>query len=346
MIEIKSKIIQYMIFIGIIVLLNGCMNNREPEIPQFNSGMKKTQEWVNYNQYAKEKNQPILDFAATTIMYKFGEGSVPNYDTFISSDPRVTIQTKWHNCKSTDLYEFEFYLPDGRLAHYEYFEPTEIYSKWTLGRHIYLKDMPTANIKGKWSVNVKANKKQVITKNFNILNSNETISKINPSIKIGFAPYWNSKNSTWDHSIASSTYLSLASLRDDSNIEIMPPNLYLKEIGNPQFDYKVFKKQLIEDLKDEQGIVLPIIKKYNLDYLIVGRVKSNWNSNTQVTNFETYIVDANKKSIIETISTNVYLNSSSYNISTTQKVKGMHPLRIKVYKVLYEDLDSHIRNLD
>jgi hypothetical protein len=332
-----------------ILLFSGCSGNREASIPQYNTGMKKSQEWKEYNSYANEKKQPILDFAATTILYKSGEKGVTNYDNFLLNDPRITIQTKWHNCNPSDLFEFKFYLPDNRLADYQYFNPKINNTKWTIGKHMYLKNMPTRDIQGKWSVKVYVNGKYVITKYFNVGIENkktQNYKKNKELIKVTFFPYWNDENSTWNHNKSAPRYTSLSSLRDNPNISIIPPYLVLKELGNPQFDYKRFKSQLIEDLKDADGTILSVMKKLQSDYIILGRVTSAWGmTGTQDTVFDTYIIDVKKKTIIDSIKTNVSLYRSDYNIGMRQKVKGMHPLRIKIYKELYKDLAAKINQL-
>jgi len=341
----KKYLINFISFIFISLFFLGCSSNRTPAIPQFNSGMQKNKDWLSYNKYAQINNYPILDFAATTLKYRFGDYTIYNYDTFKIDDPEVVIETKWHNCNGKDLFEFKFYTPDGRLAHYDYFIPNTIYTKWTIGRSLLVKNTPIADFIGTWNVKIFVNGKFVINKKFNIKNTGK-LEKENTKIKVAFAPYWNSRNSTWNHNKAASSFISQASLRDNPKLEIIPTNMVLKDMGNPQFDYERFKEQIQLELKDENGFLNSFIKKHPVDYLIVGRVKSAWSmGNTQDTNFETLIIDVKNKSIIHQINTQYSLSRTAF-IGIRNKVKGIHPHRVKVYNKLYEDLKDIIRNLN
>lgn len=325
--------------LAIMFIITGC-GTREPKTPQHLTGMEKNAEWKQYNEYAEKNDFPVLDFMATTIMYKFGDGAVPNYEFFPVTDPRVTIQTKWHNSKITDDYEFKFYMPDGRLFVYQYMKPKKAENKWTIGRNIFLQGMPTEEIQGKWTVEVYANKKYVTKKSF-IIGMDQKVAKVTPKLKIAFSPYWNSEDSTWSHSRDTPVYLSSALLRDNKNISIVPATVFLREVGNPQFDFKNFDEQLKSDLNDSAGLIPAVIKKIDADYLIGGKVKSTWTGENQETIYTTYIIDAKKGKIIDTIETKHYLGRSLINV----KSKGMHPSRIKVYKALYEDIKNRLMNL-
>lgn len=335
-----NRLLTLSLAILVIFVFTGCLAEREPLIPQYNSGMKKNKEWNDYNNYAKLNNQPILDFAATTLFFKFGEGTVNNYNTFLTKDMRVTIQTKWHNCEIEDLFEFKYYLPDGRLFHYDYFSAKKSNDKWTIGRHIYLNNMPASEIQGQWKVKVIANGKDVVTKYFNIVNEKK-VNKTIPTTTIGFLPYWNSKDSTWNHSKLAPIYLSQELLKRNNKVNIVPTLLLRKDIGNPQLSYQSFESQVIEDLKDNNGILSEILNKHKMDYLVLGKVESSWDGNTQNTDLETYIVDVNSKILINKIETNNKLFSSAFSVKT----KGIHPKRVTLYKELYKDLEPDLLKL-
>ena len=340
----KKSILLHLFLVSIIGLsLNGCTGDREAIVPQYNTGIKKTADWKKYNNYAKDNNQPIIDFAATTLKYKkFG---VKNYDYFLPEDPKVTIQTKWHNCKVSDLYEFKFYMPDGRLYHYEKFSPSKDNTKWTIGRDMNINGTSAERIQGKWTVEIIVNGKRVITKDFKIGKTIKEAIQKNPSKIIGFAPYWNSKLSTWNHSKSAPIFVSSETLYDNENVKIIPVKLVLKDMSNPQLSYEEFEKQITEDLKDDYGILLPVAKAHNMDYFILGKVESAWGIDSLDTKIYTYIVDVSEKKIIDTIETSYNLNRSNFNIATRNKSPGLHPLRIKVYNELYKNLKDKIKNI-
>ncbi len=325
-------------------LLNGCAGNREPQVTQYNSGIEKTEQWNQYNEYAIKNKQPILDFAATTLKYKFGDFTVTNYETFLASDPKVVIQTKWHNCNEKDIFEFKFYAPDGRFAHYDYFIPNRINTKWTIGRTLYLKGTPIEQLQGTWNLEIYVNGKFVINKEFNIVKFGK-IEKAEKKVTIGFAPYWNSKDSTWNHNKSAPFYISCAALKDNPSMNIVPPFLILKDVGNPQFDYKTFKEQVEKDLLDNQGTIKSLLKLHPMDYIVMGKVKSAWNMSTHDTNFETLIIDTKSMEIIDTVETKISLGSGDFNIATRQKTEYLHPKRVKIYKQLYNDLANKINSL-
>lgn len=342
--NIKIKFIQVVLISLIGLIITGCAGSREPMVAQFNSGIEKTNQWLEYNKYAEANKQPVLDFLATTLKYKFGDYTVPNYDTFLATDPKVVIETKWHNCNEKDLFEFKFYAPDGRLAHYDYFIPNKINTKWTIGRDLYLENTPTESMQGTWNVEVYVNGKFAINKEFNIVKKGK-IQKVNPTTTIGFAPYWNSKDSTWNHNKSAPIFIGNATLLDNQTVKIIPTLLILKDVGNPQFDYKTFKDQVENDLLDKNGAIANFLKKHPMDYIVMGKVKSAWATNSQDTEFETLIIDAKNKTILDVIPFKYSLDRNNFNIATRQNTEGLHPLRVKIYKAFYEDLKPKIKNI-
>ncbi len=335
------------ILLGLIILiLSGCVQDRQPKAPQFNSGMKKTKEWIDYNKYAKENNQPILDFVGTTLKFKFKSGKVLNYDHFLPTDPKVVIETKWHNCKISDLYEFKFYMPDGRLYHYEKFSPEKDNDKWTLGRRIYVENVFPAKIQGTWKVEVIANGKTAVIKKFTI-GENKQYTKANPNVTVGIFPFWdNQKMSSWKHGWLLGKYLAWATLYNNKNIKVIPSQLILKDISNPNLDYDTFEETIKEDLKNDNEIILPLAKKYNMDYIILGKVLSGYFGGMSVdTTVTTYIVDVKQRKIIDTIETKSSLYRGDFNIATNQRSQGIHPQRLDIYKKVFEDLKTKIQTL-
>lgn len=329
----------------IILVLGGCVENREPKIPQFNSGMKKNLEWENYNIYAKENNQPILDFVATTLKYKFNRGKVLNYDNFLTTDPTITIQTQWHNCKISDLYEFKFYMPDGRLYHYEKFAPERDNTKWTIGRKMYLKSLFPAQIQGVWKVEVIANGKTSVIKDFTI-GINKEYKLSTPNTTIGFFPYWdNQKVSNWKHGNIIGQYISWASMYNNKNIKSIPPKLILKDLANVNLDYNTFEISVKEDLEDNNGVILTVAKKHNMDYAVLGKVLSSWGNTSHDTIVTTYIIDIKKKKIIDIQKTNYNFYPTDFNAMTQQKLQGIHPQRLLIYKNVYSKLNNKIQSL-
>lgn len=252
-----------------VLILGGCLEDRQPKTPQFNSGMKKTKEWNDYNKYAKENNQPILDFAATTLKYKFNKGKILNYDNFLTTDPRITIETKWHNCKISDLYEFKFYMPDGRLYHYKKFSPHKNTTKWTIGRRMFIANVFPEQIQGTWKVEVIANGKTALIKKF-IIGTNKKYKQAKTNTTIGFFPYLdNQKMSTWKHGMILGEYISWATLYNNKNIKSIPPELILKNLVNANLDYDTFESMIKKDLKDNDGVILTVAKKYKMDYVVL-----------------------------------------------------------------------------
>jgi hypothetical protein len=326
------------------MLLSGCAGDRKPNVPQFITGIEKSKEWIDYNSYAKLNNEPKLDFVATPILYT-RSGKVTNYDTFLPTDPRATIQTKWSNVKPTDIFEFEFITPDGRLYEYAYSKPKKAStSKWTIGRAIYIKGMPTEDILGKWSVKVYANGKYVLTKKF-IIGKMKNHENTLPTTTIGFAPYWNSKMSTWNHSKSAAKYISEALIRDNDNVLIIPVSKILKEAGNPNLSYEQFEQLITEDLEDNNGIINSLTKKIKMDYLVLGTVESKFGSISHDTHFKTFIVDVKKRKIIKTIDKTLSLSRSDFNIANNQSTKAMHPLRVQIYKELYNLMKIDLKSI-
>ncbi len=343
--ELKFNFLNFITMVAVVVFLTACSGNKEPQTPQYNTGTKKTQEWKDYNKYAKKNTQPILDFFVTTNEDKHGDDVPNNFDTFDVDDPYVSVQTKWHNCKKKDLYEFKFYMPDGRLYHYDYFKSKKKFKVYNIGRHLPIRNTPTSEIVGKWTIEVIVNKKSVVKKNFNIGKTSKKYTRANPTVKIGFSPYIHSKEPKWKRGKLVGIYTSMATLVDNPNIKIVPTKLILKKIRNSNFNYKNFKSQIIEDLNDTDGIILPIANKYKMDYIITGKAKSAPRNNSFKTSFETYIIDVNKKKIIDTINTDIYFSKSAFERTKGLRLKGVHPLRGKLYDKLYENLKYKIKNL-
>ena len=336
----------FKIFIlGILILiLSGCTEARQPKVAQFNSGIEKTKEWTEYNKYAKVNDKPVLDFAATTLEFK-KEGNVLSYDNFLLEEPKVTIQTRWHNCKVSDIYEFEFYMPDGRLYDYGYFKMKKVYDKYTIGRSMYIKGLFPQKIQGKWKVKVFANKKFVMSKYFIIGNPKE-YKKAETNVKVGVFPYIDDKKmSTWKHSISLSKYISWAILDKYKNTQIATVYQLRQDLGNPNISYDTFKEYIIEDLTLADSIVLTTAQKHSLDYVVLGKVQSYWQNGSSNTKVDTYIIDVKKKHIIDTISSTGTLGRSDYGITHQNRVKGLHPNRIKVYKQVYKEIDKNIKNI-
>ena len=328
------------------LLLSGCVETRQPTVKQFNTGMKKSQEWKDYNKYANENKQPVLDYAATTLKYQFKSGKVAlNYDTFLSTEPKVVIQTKWHNVKSSDIYEFKFYMPDGRLYHYEKFSPKKDYAKYTVGRKMYISDVMTDAINGKWKVEVIANEKHVIYKDFIIGNNNQP-TQVKTNTTIGVFPYLDDREmSSWKHGGIIAKYISWKTLINNSNVKVIPSQLIKKDLPNVEITYKTFEDFIDNDLQDEDSIILSLAKKYNMDYILLGKVLSAWGSSTQDTTVNTYIISVKDKKIIDEEKTTASLYRSDFNIATSQNSQGIHPQRITVYKEIYSKLIDNINKI-
>jgi len=344
--EIKMHNSVKVILLGLMVLiLGGCVEDRQPNTPQFNSGIEKTKEWNDYNKYAKENDQPILDFVATTLKYQ-PKGKILNYNEFQVNDPRVEVMTKWHNCKSTDVFEHKFYMPDGRLYHYEYYKQKKDYSKFTLGQRIYIENVFPSLIQGKWSVDIFMNNKKVVRKEFYIGDKNITYSKANPNKTIGVFPFLdNQKMSTWKHAKSLSQYISWAILYNNINTKVVPPRLILKNLPNVSIEYDTFESFINEDLKSEDSILLKLANKFKMDYIIIAKIQSAWAASSQDTKVNSLIIDVSNKTIINKKETSYSLYRSDFNIVTQQDSQGIHPQRLKIYKKVYSELEEEIQTL-
>lgn len=336
-----------LIIISIVVLLlSGCVGDRQPTVKQFNSGIEKTKEWLNYNKYAKKSDGPVLDFAATTLEYKFNKGKVFSYNNFKVDDPQVTIQTKWHNCKVNDLFEFKYYMPDGRLYHYDYFKMKKVHSKYTLGRNMPIRGLYPATIQGKWRVEVIANNKHVMQKEFYIGDVKKKYNKATTTKTVGVFRFLDdNKMSTWKHSASLSKYIAWSILDKKINTKVILPQQILLDIANMNFDYETFKNQIEEDLASESSNLLEVASKYSLDYMVLGRVQSFWQNGSSSTKTDIFVVDVNTKKIMSTTSAEGRLDRSDFNIGTSNVVKGLHPTRIKVYNQIYKDFGPVIENI-
>lgn len=337
-----KKILTAMVIGVVLVLLSGCGEARQPKVAQFNSGIEKSKDWNDYNAYAKENDKPILNFAATTLEYKT-KGEILSYDYFLAEDPQVTIQTKWDNTKVSDKFEFKFYMPDGRLYEYGYFKMSKVYDRYTVGRNLSVKGLFPAKIQGTWKVKVFANEKFVMSKNFTI-GSEKKYAKVETNIKIGVFPYIDDeKMSTWKHGIILPKYISWAILNSYKNVEIATTYQLRQDLGNPSVNYENFKNFIDEDLTLVDSIILGTAKKHSLDYIILGRVQSFWQNGSSNTKVDSYVVDVAKKQIIDNVSAVGTLGRSDYGIAHQNRVKGVHPNRIKVYKKIYKELDEKIQ---
>jgi hypothetical protein len=330
--------------LGLIVLiLSGCVEDRQPKTPQFNSGMEKNKEWHDYNKYAKANNQPILDFVATTLKYQ-PKGKILNYNEFLTKDSRVEVMTKWHNCKSGDLIELKFYMPDGRLYHYEYGKMKKDYSKYTWGRRIYVDGVSPSVIQGEWKVKIFMNNKYVTTKEFSIGNKNKIYKKSNPNITVGVFPFLdNKKMSTWKHGRLMPNYLTWEILNNNSNIKTIPTKLIFKNLSNISIDYETFETFIGEDINSNHSMILNLANKFKMDYIILGKVISAWSMGYQKTKVNTIIIDVSKKKIINEKEINKTFTRSNFNIATSQRSQGIHPQRLEVYKTIYSELEKEIQ---
>lgn len=336
----KRNSFKLLIISLVVLLLSGCAGDRQPKVKQFNSGIEKSKEWLDYNKYAKKSEAPVLDFAATTLKYKFNEGKVFSYDNFSVDDPQVTIQTKWHNCKVNDLYEFKFYMPDGRLYHYDYFKMKKVHSKYTLGKSMYIKGLYPATIQGKWKVEVIANSKLVMQKEFYIGDSDKMYKKANTEKKVGVFPFLDdSKMSTWKHSLSLSGYIAWSILDKKKTIQVVLPKQVMLDLANINVDYESFENQIKEDLASSDSALLEVARKHSLDYMILGRVQSYWQNGSSSTKTDIFKVDVSTKKIISSETSTGRLNRSDFNIGNTSRVLGMHPNRIKVYKQILKDIN-------
>lgn len=331
----------------LVLFLSGCVGAREPLVPQYNTGFQKSPEWEKYNNDAIKNNSPVLDFAATTLKYKFNEGKVLSYDNFLVDDPQVTIQTKWHNCRPSDFFEFKFFMPDGRLYDYNYFKMKVIDEKYTIGRSMYIKNSFPVEIQGEWRVEIYVNSQYVLRKNFTI-GAKKNYEKATPKKTIGILPFVdNKKRSTWNHGTVFSRYLGWSILAKNQNIELIPTLQLEQNLANINVDYEIFENQIQEDLLSNYSVILNTSKKYNLDYVVLGRVESFWQNSTSDTNVDVYIVDVKNKKIIERLNSLGRLYRSDYNIGNIDNVEGLHPMRAKVYneiiKKIYPKLDSILK---
>ena len=334
------------ILLGIVFfVLSGCGEVRQPKVAQFNSGVAKTKSWENYNKYAKENNQVSLDFVATTLKCDFKK-KVLSYDNFLITDPMVTLQTKWHNCKPSDLMEFKFYMPDGRLYHYSKFEMKKVYKKYSLCRSIFIKNLPPSRIQGVWKVDIFANGKFVMSKKFSIGDKNKSYKKAKTNLTIGILPFIDdAEMSTWKHYRGITNYLTYSILENYKSVKVISPWLLFKDLPNVAIDYKGFKKYILEDLSSSDSILLGLAKKYSLDYVLLGRTQSYWYNSSHNTKVDIYIVDAKEGKIIDEISSVGRLYRSDWNIASQQRVRGMHPKRLKVYEEIFEDFDIKFKSI-
>jgi len=340
-----QKSIKVIILGLMILILSSCVENREPKIPQFNNGMKKNKDWNNYNIYAKANNQPILDFVATTLKYKKRE-KILNFDNFLPTDGKLKIVTKFHNCKVGDLYEYKFYMPDGRLYYYEYYTQKKNYKKFTTSRTLYINGVPPSTIQGLWKVKIFMNNKYVTTKEFSIGDKNKTYQKANPNIVIGVFPFLdNEKMSTWKHGKLMSNYLNWEILNNNSNIKVIPTTLILKNLSNVSIDYETFESFIKEDITSNDSMILNLANKFKMNYIILGKVVSAWNMGYQETKVNTMIINVAKKKIINQKEINTIFTRSDFNIATSQKSQGIHPQRLEVYKKVYSELEKEIKVL-
>lgn len=332
-----KKTILYIISIMMLsFVMTGCVQDREPQIEQFNTGMNKTAEWEEYNKYAMKNKQPVLDFAATTLKYKFNKGKVYNYDHFNKDDIEVVIQTKWHNCNPADLYEFKFYMPDGRLYSYEYHVPKETNTKWTIGRKMNIKDMPAAQLDGLWNVKTYVNGKYVFTKEFTI-GTNKQYATAKPNKTIGFTPFIDNEMAKWKHGIFLPQYLGFTTVFN-TDYNVIPIHMIFRNLENVNVDYELFESFINEELAKPNNVLTKVIDEFKLDYIVTGTSSSLWGNSSLNNVMKCFIIDVKNKQIIDTIETKVSLSQTDFNIATNRNVQGYHPHRLKIYNQVSEDL--------
>lgn len=303
------------VLLGIIILiLGGCVNDRQPITPQFNSGMKKTKEWVSYNKEAKLNGQAILDLVSTSLKKPAKKSKILNFNQFNIDDKELWITTKWHNVKKDDLVEFRIYQPDGRLYYYGYVAYKWNSNKWTVWRKLPLEKYYAVKNPGKWKIDISLNDKKAVSKYF-IIGSDIKVEKVTTNKVIGVFPYFDSELNRWKHSMWIPYHLSTGLLYKNKNLKTIPPRLILKDLAIPATDYKSFESYIKNDLNSAESIIINSANEHNMDYVILGKVESKPGS-TLDTEVVSYIVDVKSKKIIHTRTIRDMVTRGEINIAT------------------------------
>lgn len=293
---LKIKGFKYLLTLLVGFILVGCAGSREPIVPQANSGMEQTQEWLQYNENAKKNNQPILDFIATSMKKPPKNGKTLNYDNFNAEDKKIYIITKWHNLKKDNLLEIKVYQPDGRLSYYGKQNYKFNTNKWVTWNNIRVKHNYTAKNIGTWKADIYMNGKKAVSKKFNIGTAQE-VQKVTTNKTIGVFPFYDSEMSKWKFGYGSSYYIANGILYHNKNISIIPNNLIRKDLLIPNTTYKDFDSYIQNDLNSNNSIIIELAKKHNMDYVVLGKIEATA-SRTLDTEFVTYVVSVKDKKII------------------------------------------------
>lgn len=334
-----------LVLISVIMVFSGCSKLREPQIVQHNSGMEKSDEWIKYNQKAEENNLPVLDFVATSLKAKRGV-KVFNYDNFTPEDVKIRIVTKWHNCNVGDLYEYKIHMPDGRLYQYEYSRQKKEYDRFTVTRTFYVKDAPTSQIEGNWKVKIFMNGEYVLTKDFYIGNKSVKATSNNIKTKLGVFPFLDDEeNSTWKHEKPLPQYLGWEILNKYKNIKVIPPKLIINNIPNTSVDYATLNSFIENDLSSDESLIVKLGKELEYDYVVLGKILSNWNGNKQKTTTDIFLIDIKSKKIIKEIKSIKSFSRGDFHIGVKDNVDGIHPMRVAVYKQVFADLEPELKTL-
>ena len=324
----------------LITLLIGCISGKQSTT----SGLvviEKTPDWIEYNKFALENHQPILDFIATTPKKYKKLHKVTPCEQFSPSDRNVIVVTRWHNCNIVDKYEFKFYMPDGRLYRYTNFIPKKKYEKWTVTSFLPVKRLFPAQIQGKWSVEVLVNGHHVVTKEFYIGDRNLQVPQANTNLTVGVIPYWDDmEKSRFKHGMHIAQYISWAILNDYKNVNIIPPKMLLEKIPIPNVDYNSFEEFIKNDLQLEDSIVDHLVRQYHLNYIICGKVQSNISSDFVYTKVHTYIIDTKKKDIVFSNLTNHHLYRSDFMTSNDKRY-----FKVKIDKYIYSKIADKLHTL-
>jgi len=303
------------VILSAFLLLTGCSNIKEPKVPQYSTGMKKTNEWISYNKKAKKDNKPILDFIATSI-YKPSKSKrkIINYDEFLTIDKKIYLITKWRNVKKDDLLEIRFYQPDGRLAQYNYLKYKYNTTKWRTWSNLRVKHYYNSKNEGRWKADVFINGEFVTSKYFNI-GISKTVNKTVINKTLGVFPLYNSELSRWNLSYGASIYIVQGILYNNKNIAVIPNKLISRDLLSPNTNYKEFAQYIKNDLISDDSIIMEIAKKHNMDYAILGKIQSI-SSKTIDTEIELYIIDINNKKFVYDNKIKDIIRRSGINIGT------------------------------
>jgi len=263
-----------------LIFTSGCAveTASKPQVVLPATGSSMTPEWKEYNRQAEAKDAPLLKYVVTA------KGMTPTsprhakeiQDNFAAQDERLYVFSRWVNVHGRPIYKIRIYDPRGILFR----EHTSSYrhstGKWILWSTLYIRGWAAARLPGKWKAEIYMNDTLAIKKEFVIgSESYRYDQKVRKggSKRIGVYPYFvNADPSSTRHTVRFPLYISQMLTVDFDDSQVIMSWQLQKEVTRPTLKYKQVRDYFSQELNSPDSELNGLVKKFNLDLLIAGRV--------------------------------------------------------------------------